>query len=369
MKAELSPKTRPGSSLAAMLPRVALLASLVATGCASERVYRAAHLPAELQAPPIANVQTIDLSRLAGPPVSNERIERGDVIEVAIAAGLSSDAVTRLPVRIGEDGAALLPEVGPVQLAGLTLNEAEQAISATCVQRGFYRQPQVTVTMRKQRTNRVTVVGAVNEPGVYQLPRNSSYLLAALVAAGGLAEDAGPKVEIRGSTGNSALADSLEPNSTGIQLASATQSEGVSHVCLNLAESVARGDGGRYIPDGAVITVEKRLPQPYHVIGLVEKPGQFEFPINHEVRVLDAIAQAGGESVFLADKVYVLRSAPDGSKDAVIEVSLRKAKHDPKENLRLQPGDVVSVEQTPATMFVEAIRILPFHMGATIPMF
>ena len=47
----------------------------------------------------------------------------------------------------------------------------------------------------------------------------------------------------------------------------------------------------------------------------------------------------------------------------MIEVSLRKAKHDPKENLRLQPGDVVSVEQTPATMFVEAIRILPFHMG------
>lgn len=370
MKLEPLPKVRLGGK--AMLFRgTNLLWLLVAVGCAGGRVHTAAHLPAELQAPPVANVQTIDLSRLAGPPVDSELIERGDVIQIAIAAGLSSDDVTQLPVRIADDGTALLPEIGPVPVAGLTLLGAEQAIAATCRQRGFYRQPQVTVTMQRQRTNRITIVGAVKSPGVHQLPRGSSYLLAALVAAGGLADDAGPKVEVRSPSGGSTLAGQT-PGTSGVQLASGLEPagpEGVTQVCLNLAESVVQGQGSRYLPDGSVITVEKRLPQPYHVIGLVNKPGEFEYPINHDVRVLEAIAQAGGSSQSLADKIYVIRPQSDGTGEAVIELSLQKAKHNREENLRLQPGDIVSVEHTPATMLVEAIKSIPFSFGASMPIF
>ncbi len=277
------------------------------------------------------------------------------------------------PVRIGEDGVALLPEVGSVSLAGLTLATAEQAISAACTQRGFYRQPQVTVTLREQRRNRVTVVGAVNTPGVQDLPRSSSYLLAAIVAAGGLADDAGLKVEIRAPTGNTTLAQQPPAaDSTGVQLTSGQEpidGSGVTYVCLNLADSVARGDGSHYLPDGSVVTVEKRQPQPYHVIGMVQKPGQFDYPLDHNVNVLEAIAQAGGVSNLLADKIYVIRPEPTGDEDAVIQISLRSAKHKRDENLRLQPGDVVSVEQTPATMVIDLLRALPLNVGATVPVF
>lgn len=354
--------------------RVVVLALLGVLGCADSGVYKASRLPMELQAPPVTNVQTIDLSRLAGPPVSNDVIECGDVVEVSIAAGLNPDAVTRLPVRVGDDGMALLPEVGQVQLAGLNLIGAEQAIAATCSQRGFYRQPQVTVTMKQQRLNRVTVVGAVKEPGVHELPRPSSYLLGAIIAAGGLDEDAGAKVEIRCPSGPSALAQqgSAGLGQGAVQLASATEAvadDGVAYVSLNLADSVIRGAGSRYLPDGAVVTVEKRQPQPYHVIGLVQKPGQYEFPLNHELRVLGAIAQAGDTSLFLADKIYVIRAKPDGTGDAIIQVSLRKAKRHFEENLRLQPGDIVSVEQTPPTAVVEAIRQMRIGLGASLPLF
>lgn len=372
MNFEPLPNVRPGGKL--RLSRgTHFLWLLVAIGCAGGRVHTAAHLPAELRAPPVANVQTIDLSRLAGPPVDSELIERGDVIEIAIAAGLSSDDVTQLPVRVAENGTALLPEIGPVPVAGLTLLDAEEAIRAASTERGVYRQPQVTVTMQRQRTNRITIVGAVKSPGVHQLPRGSSYLLAALVAAGGLADDAGPKVEVRCPSGASALAGPTPgAGASGVQLASGLQPagpEGVTQVCLNLADSASQGQGSRYLPDGSVITVEKRLPQPYHVIGLVNKPGEFEYPINHEVRVLEAIAQAGGASQSLADKIYVIRPQPDGKEDAVIELSLQKAKHNREENLRLQPGDIVSVEHTPPTMVVEAIKSIPFTFGASLPLF
>jgi polysaccharide export outer membrane protein len=335
-------------------------------GCARNKIYSSADLPKDLQAPPVANVQTIDLSHLAGPPVRTDVIERGDVVEVSIAAGLNSEEVVKIPVRIGEDGMALLPEIGPIQLAGLSLTDAEQAISTTCVQRQFYRLAQVTITMKEQRENRITVVGAVEKPGVHALPRASSYLLAGIMQAGGLAKDAGPTVQIRFPRGDTAFAGGSQPGADKVRLASHEAAENVTYVCLNLADSVRQGEGSRYLPDGTVITVEKRQPTPIQVIGLVQKPGQYEFPVNHDLHVLDAIALAGGTRISMADKIYVIRMRPDGT-EGVVQVSLGKAKHQRQENLRLEPGDVVSVEHTAPTAVLEFFKSLPMQFGASVP--
>ena len=341
-------------------------------GCQPGRIYTVKNLPADLRAAPVTDVQTLDLSRLAGPPVSNDRIESGDVIDVSIAAALTSDAVTKIPVRVGDDGMAFLPELGQVQVAGLSTVEAAQAISSACIQRGLFRQPQVTVTVQQRRLNRITVVGAVKQPGVHELPRSASYLLAALVAAGGLAEDAGSKVEIRYPAGPSALASQDFAGSSAIQLVSHqenTPGRGIAYVCLNLADAVSQGGAIQYLADGTTIMVERRRPRPLQVIGLVKKPGEYEVPVGRELRLLNAIARAEGISATLADKVYVIRSQPGTSEGAVIEVSLSRAKHDPEENLLLQPGDVVSVEHTPATAVMETIHQIPFTFGASIPLF
>ena len=147
--------------------------ALASTGCATDRFY-AASLPPSLHAPLLENAQTVDLSRLAMAGASSELIDRGDVLDVSISAGLSADDTVTFPVRINDDGMANLPIIGNIPLAGLELEGAEAAITATAVHNGLYRSPHVTVTMKRQRMNRIMVIGAVENPGIYPVPRGSS---------------------------------------------------------------------------------------------------------------------------------------------------------------------------------------------------
>lgn len=347
--------------------------AVAVAGCAPTNVYTVATLPPEFEALPVENVQTVDLSHFGGPLADSETIDRGDVLEISLAAALNSEDVVNLCVRVGEDGTALLPEVGLLQLAGLHLMEAEQQIAAACVHRGLYRQPHVTVSVKRQRTNRVTVLGGVKDPGVHELPRGSSYLMAALVSAGGLSDDAGTKVEIRSPPSRTSLASqpSLLERS-GVVPAGNTGPVGgqPQRVCLNLTDAVGETAEGVYLDDGSVVRVEKRQPEPVQVVGLVQKPGEYEYPMTHDFRLFGAIAQAGGLASRLADKVIVLRKTPGGQGFVVIKVSLSEAKQDPKENLRLAPGDIVSVEQTAATVVSDVLgKVIRFGMSASMPLF
>jgi len=343
---------------------------LLLAGCAG-RGYTPSTMPAELTAQPIHNAHTVDLSKFAGPPVEQDLIGPGDVLEVSLAAGLDPDDVSRFHVRVGDNGVAMLPEIGSLHLAGMHLMHAEQQIVNACVQRGLYRQPHVTLSTVHQRRNRVTVVGAVEEPGIHELPRGSSYLLSAIVAAGGLAEDAGTKVEIRQPGGSSRLAMPPAANASGVQPAGYTTSQAPAYVCLDLAEAVNHGSQGNYLADGSVVTIERRQPPPVQVMGLVRKPQELEYPVNHGMRLLGALAQAGGVSSKVADKIVVLRQTPAGGGDATrITVRLRNAKNNPTDNLLLAPGDVVVVEQTLSTVALDVMtNIVRFGVGASVPLY
>ncbi len=344
-----------------------LVLAALAAGCHGPQHYTAASLPPELWAPPIQSGRKLDLARLAGASSGASRIEPGDVIEVSLAGSLDKDDVTTLAVRVGEDGRAVLPEIGPLALAGLDLAWAEQHIAAACVQRALYRRPNVTVTMKQPRQNRVTVVGAVETPGVHALPRGSSYLLDAVVAAGGFSEDAGTQVEIRVPAESARLA----ADGALIQPASHTSDagRGVERVCLNLAEAVQQPGGGTYLPDGSVVRVERLEPDPVYVTGLVQRPAEIKYPVKYELRLLGAVAQAGGLTSKLADKVLVIRKTSDGQSAVTIEASLQSAKRNPAENLVLAPGDVVSVERSPGTVLLDTFELIRFGFGATLPMF
>ncbi len=339
-------------------------------GCATERtVYKAAKLPLELQAPPRDNPQTVDLSKLSMTPASTQLIDRGDVIEVSITAGLGKDDTFTFPVRIDDQGMADIPFVGKIKLAGLELEDAEAAIAAACIRQELYRDPHVTVTMKQQRMNRVTVVGAVKKPGIYSLPRASSDLLAAIVAAGGLADDAGSDVEIRQPSSTSMSPPIAgDGQASGVVPAgySASQPNSSGSLKINLVAAAEKGAGGVYIKDGAVVMVERRDPEPIHVLGLVNKPGRYDFPVAEDLRLLDAIALAGGTASPVADKTYIIRRLPNRPSPVLIEASIQKAKRDGRENIRLMPGDVVSVEQTPSTILLDAIRIIRFGIGASL---
>ena len=364
-----------GSPAAVVLCACVLLGG---SGCAQNRVYKVSELPAELMAAPTENVDAIDLSRLVTYSVSNELIDRGDVLDVTILTDYGNLATTTTPVRVGEDGTASIPVVGKLALAGLELEGAEQVIASACVHRGVFVNPHVTVTMRRQRKNTVTIIGAVNEAGVYQLPRGASSLLAGLVAAGGLSGEAAPDIEIRRPAPRSSMPDPFAPPPP--RVAAGTEAELTSYqqaslpgprtVRVNLVSAAKEGKGGLYLNDGDVVMVNKRVQKPIHVMGLVHKPGQYRLPANQDLYVLDALAIAGGRTSQLADKVWVIRQVSGEAEPVRIDVSVRAAKQNGQANLRLAAGDMVSVEETPVTFLLDALaRFVRVGLSSSIPLF
>lgn len=104
--------------------------------------------------------------------------------------------VFRLPEYSGEyevliNGALSLPMVGQVLVSGLTLEQAEQAVSQAYSQR--LRRPIVNMILVSPRPLRIGIAGEVSSPGEYILQREGTQfpsLVNALETAGGITQSA-----------------------------------------------------------------------------------------------------------------------------------------------------------------------------------
>lgn len=335
-------------------------------GCQSS-VYTPQNLPPELLAHRSAATSDIDLTRLARFATPSEQIFVGDVLDVSIVTGLETRPLSIWSLRVAEDGSVNVPLVRQVQVAGLELTEAEQSIRLASIERGLYRDPHVSVLLNQRRTYRVMVVGAVEEPGAYDLPASSCDMLTAIVAAGGLSESASTKVELT-TPSMPTQGGTTELTQQVSFFTESGPSMGQQRRARFDLTDLEAGRGGVPLEDGAVVMVLDREPETIHVMGLVNNPDRFEMEEDEVVRVLDAIAMAGGRTLQLADKVRVIRQSPVSDAPAVIDISLRKAKTDPRANLVLAPGDVVSIEETPLTFTVETLRdFVRFGFSSAVP--
>jgi polysaccharide export outer membrane protein len=334
-----------------------LLAGLLLVGCAKEK-YSARSLPAVYQAQPTALNLDANLSLLAAPRESISTIEAGDLLAVAISSGYGQEPGERFELRVDERGTVPLPLIGVVPVAGASTAQAEQAIAAAAVRGNVYRQPSVSVVIKEVRTRRVTVVGAVRSPGVQQLRRDSSDMLNALAMAGGRTEHASTEVEIvRRPT----------PAEAGGPVTLAGYAPGVeAGIGGPIAPTIERvdlaqiGEPGNNVNlqlnEGDVVLVKARAPRVIHVMGLVRRPNQIEIPANQDLRVLDALTMSGGPASDLADTVHIIRQVPGHPNAVTIKVSIMQAKVDPKINVLLAAGDIVSVEHTPITVMQALMR-------------
>ena len=207
------PRERSASSLPfrAWIVRASCL--LLLTGCQHGLIYTPNQLPPEFLAPQAHTAQRLNLSGFARVGTNSQQIFPGDLLQVVVATGLETDDHAQWPpIRVSDQGTVDLPLVGSVPIAGLELDVAEERIREESVRRGIYRAPNVSVTLLKRRISHVTVVGAVEHPGVKELPASDCDLFAALVAAGGLADDASTLVEIRRKWSNhGAVSGACEP--------------------------------------------------------------------------------------------------------------------------------------------------------------
>jgi len=122
------------------------------------------------------------------------------------------------------------------------------------------------------------------------------------------------------------------------------------------------------LKDGDNVIVE-RLEQPlFSVLGLVNRPGNFQYPPNVQYNLMQALAFAGGLDP-TAEPRYatVYRLKPDGS---IIHATFEIVKTGNSSqltdalNIHIKPGDIVSVEHTPRTrtkVFLD--RIFRINLG------
>ena len=264
---------------------LALLLGLFSTaGCATHsNNYAASELPFQLYAPPNENTRLLDLSNLSGASTQSDLIGHGDVLQVNIAASLDPRDVSTFSVRVGDDGHAILPLIGPVQMVGMELEEAEAAVTHASVERGQFRSPHVTLTMKKKKTNRILVIGAVKEPGIKLIPAAESDLLSILSHAGGLANNADTTVDLKNAMSREEAFDAIAAKRRGNAVQQTGYASGTSepgrNVKVDLVSAVKEGRNSYYIGDGGVVYIKERDPEAVHVLVLVRKPGRLPFPL------------------------------------------------------------------------------------------
>jgi polysaccharide export outer membrane protein len=345
----------------------------------------------EFRARQTAGDVSMNMARMSGNGYDNSLIGPDDLLEVSVFTGRDDEKTRPLAVRVGKDGSVGVSPIGNVHVGGLDPVDAADLIATAAIERGIYVQPNVTVEFKKKAVNHITVLGAVQKPGLIEVPRNSSDVVSAIAMAGGVTEEAGSDVEIIRqnipvesnytrfaeqdvpSTKNSESSIELAaystlsstPNTSGSQSSSHPQGKPVTQR-INLAHVTTHSSHQDYqLGDRDVVMVQPRPKRTIHVAGLVKKPGQFELSQTEDIRLLDAIAMAGGSASIVADKVLIVRPIA-GRQPIVIQASMQRAKHDGQENLVLTEGDMVSIEQTPATAALDSLsRVIRLTVGVS----
>ena len=109
--------------------------------------------------------------------------------EDQLAIGIFGQENLSRELRVNGQGEIAMPLVGVVKVGGLTSQQIEKRLEEA-YGANYLVNPQVTVTVKEYRHQRVAVTGAVDKPGSYEIigPRT---LLEVLSMAGGFTNSTG----------------------------------------------------------------------------------------------------------------------------------------------------------------------------------
>jgi polysaccharide export outer membrane protein len=96
-------------------------------------------------------------------------LSNGD--EVAVIIWGESDV--SVDQRIDSKGIVRMPLIGEVNLSSRTVREAEKFLEQVFVDKKLLRKPMVTISVRDYAAREVAVLGAVNAPGKYRMPKEA----------------------------------------------------------------------------------------------------------------------------------------------------------------------------------------------------
>jgi polysaccharide export outer membrane protein len=261
----------------------------------------------------------------ASPPATYQFVP-GDVIDITVPSHMGYDRT----LTIQPDGRIQYPSLGELVAAGLTPAQLaariRQGLNAELVD------PEVTVSLKeinKGLLRRVSVLGAVKNPGVFELKEQST-LAELLATAGGPTSVADLRrvTVTRSGTGERVIADISGAARTG---------EESAKVSLQPGDQIL-------VPEGAPPTVT--------ILGEVVKPGSYE--LEGEMRLLNAVSQAGGPTG-KADLRRVTLTHTGQVGEEVIDLQdliTTGQQQNTTTNVLLRPGDSIVFPETEHKYYV-----------------
>jgi polysaccharide export outer membrane protein len=242
-------------------------------------------------------------------------------------------------VRVGDAGDISYPLVpGKIQASGLTPFELQGKIEQLLIENGLVSHPQVSVFVKEQNSQPVSVVGAVQRTMVYQVIRPTT-LLEVLSAAGGITDDAGSVIVITRAT------HTVAPKSEGISVSSDPDKD-QQIITIRLQDLLESGNAvyNILVYGGDVVSIPRAGI--VYVLGLgVVQPGGYVLQSHGEqISVLKAIALAHGMTVFAkSDSAVIMRMNPATGNRDQIPVRIGAMENHKADDVPMNSNDILYV--------------------------
>jgi len=276
-----------------------------------------------------------ELAALASERPVDAVIGSGDLLHIDVfdVPELSRD------VRVSDTGDISYPLIpGKIAVAGLTSFQLESKLEQLLLANGLVSHPQVSVFMKEQNSEPVTVVGAVGHPAVVQIIRPTT-LLEVLTAAGGVSDNAGNVVII------TRPVRSNEPQTEPVSATTDAKpkEQQITIPVQSLLESgnpvfnvqVYGGDTVT-VPEAGII----------YVLGMgVTTPGEYILQDRGEqVTVLKALALAHGLTAFAkANSAVIMRMNPQTGQRDTIPVHVKEIENRKADDVPMKSNDILYI--------------------------
>jgi polysaccharide export outer membrane protein len=245
---------------------------------------------------------------------------------------LEAEEIDNRPVRVDFSGYIRLPMVGRIRAGGLTIDQLETELVREL--KKYIKEPQVAVSITEFRSQPVSLLGAVRNPGVHQVQGRKT-LLEMISMAGGIDAEAGHSIKIT---------RRKEFGPIPLKTAAADETGGYTVADVDLASILEARNPQENIEVKPYDVITIPRGQLVYVMGQVRRPGGFVLRQRETLSALQALALAEGlDRAASPQNARILRSSDGTAQRTEIFVDLRKILQGKSGDVPLQPNDVLFV--------------------------
>lgn len=271
------------------------------------------------------------------------RIGPGDELDVRVFGKADLSRV----VRVDNYGNIRLPFLK--EMKGACYTEAQLAGLIAEAYKKYLQNPQVDVLVKEYRSQPVAVIGAVSQPGRFQLQRRVR-VLELITFAGGPRTNAGGTVHIIHNGDHNHCAQNpakVQTTENGENKVQTTENgENADQVSSAITSVKLRdllagaADSNPFVQPGDVISVPET--DQIFVTGSVFKPGAF--PLSPTLTLTQAVALAGGVNLEGSNgKVRLIRGEPGKGERKETTYSINDINRRKIQDVALAPNDIIEV--------------------------